>query len=241
MSGTADAVQVPSGPARGVPASAVKAKLYGFRGAGPSFSAELMLRHKGIRYRRVNMIWGRHRKTLSSKGFPGGTLPALLLDGHHVQTNRGIARALDELVPDPPLFPADPAARAEVEAVERFGDEVLQQATRRMILWTYTRHPESVTPHPAMGRIPLPRNRWLRTLLMRRPFEHYGITDTVVEKDFETVPVMLDKLDAYAADGLLNGPRLTAADFQIAPLIAALLSIADLGPLWPRRPAAAWL
>ena len=73
---------------------------------------------------------------------------------------------------------------------------------------------------------------------MRRPFEHYGITDPVVEKDFETVPVMLDKLDAYAADGLLNGPRLTAADFQIAPLIAALLSIADLGAEVGQHPVA---
>jgi glutathione S-transferase len=223
----------------GMPASTVKAKLYGIRGAPPSFSAELMLRHKGITYRRTNVIPGRHRKTLPARGFPEGTAPALVLNGNRVQTNRRIARALDELVPDPPLFPADPEARADVEEAERFGDEVLQHATRRMTLWSLTIDPESVTPHPAIGRLLVPRNAWLRAQLMPKAFELYGISDAVVQKDFEALPVMLDKLDGYVADGVLNGPRLTAADFEIAPLIAALLGHKNRAAEIARRPVAA--
>jgi glutathione S-transferase len=204
---------------------AVKAKLYGLRGSAPSFSPELMLRHKGIGYRRVNLMPGRHGKALLSKGFPGGTVPAIMLNGRRVQTNRAIARALDDLVPDPPLFPADPVARADVEAAERYGDEVLQPATRRMILWSMTRDPDSVTPHPANGRLPIPRNRWLRSWLMPRVFAQYGITDSVVREDFEALHVTLDKIDAYMADGVLDSAQLTAADFEIAPLIGALLGI----------------
>jgi glutathione S-transferase len=221
------------------PASAVKAKLYGFQGAAPSFSAELMLRHKQIRYRRVNLIWFRAGKTLPRKGFPGRTAPALLLDGRRVQTNRAIARALDEIVPDPPLFPADPSERWDLEAAESFGDEVLQHATRRMFLWSSTRDPDSVTPHPAIGRMPIPRNAWLRTRAMRRPFDHYGITDARVREDFEALPGWLDKLDAFVADGVLNGPELTAADFEIAPLLGALLGIADVGAEVGRHPVVA--
>jgi glutathione S-transferase len=218
------------------PATAVKAKLYGFQGAPPSFSAELMLRHKQIRYRRVNLIWFSAGRTLPRKGFPGRTAPALLLNGRRVQTNRAIARALDEVVPDPPLFPDDPGERWHVEAVESFGDEVLQHATRRMFLWSSTRDPDSVTPHPAIGRMPFPGNAWLRDRVMRRPFEHYAITDAVVRDDFEALPGMLDRLDAFVADGVLGGPELTAADMQIAPLLAALAGIANLRAEIGRRP-----
>ena len=76
-----------------------KAKLYGIRGSAPSFSPELMLRHKGIPYRRVNLIPDRHRKTLPAKGFPGRTVPALIVAGRRAQTNGAIARLLDEIVP----------------------------------------------------------------------------------------------------------------------------------------------
>jgi glutathione S-transferase len=221
------------------PASVVEAKLYGFQGAPPSFSAELMLRHKGIRYRRVNLIWFRAGKTLPAKGFPGRTAPALVLDGRRVQTNRAIARALDEVIPDPPLLPDDPSERWDVEAVETFGDEVLQHATRRMFLWSSTHDPDSVTPHPAIGRMPFPRNAWVRKRVMRRPFEHYGITEAVVREDFKALRAWLDKLDAFVADGVLNAPELTAADFEIAPLIAALLGIADLGAEVGRHPVVA--
>jgi glutathione S-transferase len=238
MGGTA-VVDTPKGARDSTTPGAVKAKLYGLRGSAPSFSPELMLRHKGIDYRRVNLMPGRHGKTLLAKGFPGGTVPAITLNGRRVQTNRAIARALDELVPDPPLFPAEPAVRADLEAAERFGDEVLQPATRRIILWSMTRDPDSVTPHPANGRIPVPRNRWLRARLMPRVFDQYGITDSVVRKDLEALHVMLDKIDAYVADGVLNGPQLTAADFEIAPLIGALLGIGSCRAEVAGRPVAA--
>jgi glutathione S-transferase len=233
-----DSTTIEATAANGTPPSAVEAKLYGFKGAAPSLSAELMLRHKGIAYRRVNLIWFRAAKSLPAKGFPGRTAPALLLDGRPVQTNRAIARALDEVVPEPALFPADSVERWHVEAAESFADEVLQHATRRMFLWTSTRDPASVTSNPAIGRMPIPRNAWVRTRVMRRPFQHCGITDAVVRADFDALPEMLDRLDEFIADGVLNGPQPNAADLQIAPLIGALMGIADLGAEIGQRPVA---
>ncbi|CAN5450062.1 hypothetical protein BH20ACT17_BH20ACT17_03100 [soil metagenome] len=47
--------------------------------------------------------------------FAQRTVPALRLDGgEKVQGSRAILRRLDELVPEPPLLPADPAARDAV-------------------------------------------------------------------------------------------------------------------------------
>ena len=219
-------------------AGPIKAKLYGIRGSAPSFSPELMLRHKGIPYRRVNLIPDRHRKRLPAKGFPGSTVPALLVDGRRVQTNRAIARALDEVVPEPRLLPTYRTARAEVEKAELFGDKVFQQAVRRIVLWSLVNDPDSVTPHPAIGALPIPRNAWLRRRLTRRSLEVVGITDAVVHDDFKAVPEMIDRLEDYMDDGVLNGADLNSADFQIAPLIAALLGASYVATDVVDRPAA---
>jgi glutathione S-transferase len=49
-----------------------------------------------------------------------GTLPALLIDGQRVKTNREIARFLDGIRPDPPLFPTEADRRRAVEEAERW-------------------------------------------------------------------------------------------------------------------------
>jgi glutathione S-transferase len=220
----------------------VEAKLFGLRGAPPSYTAELMLRHKGIEYERVNLFPTMSARALARQGFSGRTAPAMLLNGRQVQTNRAIARALDELVPDPPLFPSDPEARAAVEEAERFGDEILQHATRRMTLWSLTQDRDSVNFHPTLGALPVPRfpkNARLRNLLMFRIFRHYGISKRVVGDDSRALPWMLDRLDDYVGAGVLNGPQLTAADYEIAPLVAMLLSHNSLKAEIAARPVAA--
>ena len=50
-------------------------------------------------------LQGRH----CAAGFQGGTVPALKLDGRRVQGS--LARALDELIPERPLFPGGAEAR----------------------------------------------------------------------------------------------------------------------------------
>ncbi len=60
-----------------------------------------------------------------AKGFETMTVPALEVDGRRrIEGTRNIARALDELVPHPPLFPADPARRRAVEKAECFGEQL---------------------------------------------------------------------------------------------------------------------
>jgi glutathione S-transferase len=223
---------------RTIPAGELKAKLYGVPGSAPTFSTELMLMHKGIQYRRVDLIPALHRRRLRSKGFPGITVPALVLNGEHVQTNREVARALDRLVPDPPLFPRSAGGRTEVEDAERYADEVLQPAVRRIIIWSVGHDPDSVRFHPSNGRMRIPRSAWLRERLMPRVYRAWQIDEAIVRVDFERLPHILDRLDAYVADGILDNPRLTAADFETAPLIAALLGVADLSAEVGSRPVA---
>src|SRR5438874_2451649 len=107
-----------------------------------------MLEYKRIPYRRVVLPTGFQPIALRLAGFAGndapfrridgrvprslvgadrlGTVPALRFGDERVKTNRGIARFLDRVQPEPPLFPADPDLRAAVEEAERWGDEELQ-------------------------------------------------------------------------------------------------------------------
>jgi hypothetical protein len=56
----------------------------------------------------VRLIPGLHPVLVRFAGFEGFTVPALELDGHKVQGSRRIARFLDEVSAERPLFPLDP-------------------------------------------------------------------------------------------------------------------------------------
>src|SRR3954447_16684688 len=86
---------------------AMHATLFGLASSHPTLTAELMLRHKGIDHRRIDLMPGLHAGALRAMRFPGVTVPAMRLDGTRLQGTRTISRALDSLVPSPPLFPHD--------------------------------------------------------------------------------------------------------------------------------------
>src|SRR5215218_4688441 len=117
----------------------MNARLYVIPASHPSIAAQLMLEHKGISYKRTDLLPVISKGVLRAVRFPGVTVPALKIDGQKVQGSRPITRELERLRPDPPLFPADPEKRAAVEEAERFGDEELQ-ATVRQLLWWGLKH-----------------------------------------------------------------------------------------------------
>jgi hypothetical protein len=93
------------------------------------------------------------------------------------------------------LSRTDKAARPKFEQAERFVDEVLQHACRRLILWSLSIDPDSVTPHPAIGRVQVEApNRVLRELLLRGAFSMYGIAEEVIDADAHALPEMLDQV-----------------------------------------------
>jgi hypothetical protein len=50
---------------------------------------------------------------------------------------------------------------------------------------------------------------------------------------------MLDRIDGWIGDGLINGPELNVADFMIAPSLALMLYRDDLDDVFAGRPALA--
>src|SRR5204863_7599419 len=100
----------------------------------PAMAARRMLELKGIPYKRVDLMPVISRGALRALRFPGNTVPSLLIGGKKITGSRAIARELDRLRPEPPLYPTEPERLVAVEDAERWGEEIVQPAVRR-IFW----------------------------------------------------------------------------------------------------------
>lgn len=219
----------------------VTTRLYAIPPSHPSHAARLMLEHKGIEHKVVNVIPGMHALAVRAAGFPRGTVPALKLEGRRVQGSREIARALEQAKPEPRLFPAEPERLLAVEAAERWGDEEFQDLPRSLTRWLAANRPEMRVHMAAEAGVPVPRLAAPANALVARYFARkVGADDTErVRAAVAGMPAQLDRVDALIADGVIAGSEPNAADFQIAPTVRVLLSYEDLAPLIEDRPAAA--
>lgn len=218
-----------------------KVTLYMFPGSNSALTGRLMLDHKGIDYRLVKLPPAAHAFILLGLGFETMSVPALKIGRRRVQGTRWIARELDEDFPQRPLYPADPARRAAVEEAERWG-EGFQNATRRIFYCAARRDRKAFTSVMLPERWP-PMRLALRIcapLIIRLATGAHRASDPAGREDVALLPERLDRIDGWIEDGLLNGPELNAADFQIAPNVTALMLADDLRPFVEQRPAAAF-
>jgi glutathione S-transferase len=218
----------------------VAVKLYVIPGSHPSKAAELMLEHKGIPFKRVDLVTAMHRPALKLLGFPGKTVPAMKADGHKAQGTREISRALDEMKPEPRLVSSD-----AVKEAERWGDEQFQSIPRRLSWWALLhlsgkQRTEAAKLSLQGYRLGLPVGVAARTVLpiAKRSAGYNHSTDENVKTDLAAVPDRIDNVDARLAEGVIGGEQLNAADFQIATTVRLLLAFEDLRPYIEGRPAA---
>src|SRR3954454_7433271 len=216
------------------------ARLYVIPGSHPSAAVELMLKHKGIAYKRKDLMPVVSKGVLRAVGFPGITVPALKIEGDKVQGSRPIARALDRLRPEPPLFPADPEQRAAVEEAERFGDEELQHPIRQILWWGIKKDRKPLRSYSEGARLGAPLGLLMKTAapIVALAARFNEAVEENVRQALAALPPMLDKVDALVESGVINGAQLNAADFQIAPSIGLAMTLDDLRPAIENRPAA---
>jgi glutathione S-transferase len=247
------------GVERDVPraASVDDATLYVIHGSHACAAAKLMLQCKGIGFRTVALPTGLHPQLIRLRGFPGskkpirmvdgrptrmsalldrfGTVPALRLGTDRVQRNREIARYLDRIVPEPPLFPAEPAERAAVEEAEAWGDEPLQMLARRIVLACPL---DGLSARGGRGRL----GALLATNDLQRDIGAKLASRTTfrVNADAERrllaqLPAALDHADELCATGVIGGEEPNVADMMIAPSLALLDYRLDLREELRRR------
>jgi glutathione S-transferase len=217
----------------------LEVKLYSIAVSHPARTAGLMLRHKGIDFELVDIPAGSQLALMRLHGFSGGTVPALKIDGRKVQGSLQISRALEDLQPEPPLFPADPQQRAAVEEAERWGEIVLQPPPRNFFRWAVSRDAklrrvlaEAVgMPAPPVAAVITKPVGWYYSRVVS------GSTDESIQAQLASLPAQLDHVDGLIADGLIGGEQPNAADFQIATSLRVMLNFPQLAPLIESRPA----
>jgi glutathione S-transferase len=216
----------------------VAIKLYGSPPSPPSHSARLMVERKGLEHKMIWLLPGLWPALLRTRGFAGGTVPAMKVDGRKIQGSTLISRELERVQPDPPLFPEDPEKRRAVEEAERWGDQTLQDVPRRIVRWMAVHRPETKVMIAREVGIPFPRfAAWINTPSAKHLANKVDADDRVRGAIAE-VPAVLDHVDALIADGVIGGDEPNAADLQIATSVRALLTVHDLDPVTNGRPAA---
>jgi glutathione S-transferase len=219
----------------------VTARLYVIPASHPSIAVALMLEHKGIAYKRTDLFPVMSKAIVRALGFPAKTVPALKIEGRKLQGSREISRALDQIRPEPALFPADPEQRVAVEEAERFGDEELQHPMRQISWWAIRKDNSSLRSYSEGAKLGIPIGLAVRTAapVVALSARFNEATDENVRRDLAALPGLLDKVDAWIEAGVLGGEQLNAADFQIAPSIALAMTLDDLRPAIENRPAGA--
>lgn len=183
---------------------------------------------KGVDYERHAPPPGPHMATalLMTRG-EHKTFPLLKLDGKAIGDSTVIIAALEELYPEPPLYPADPAERRRALELEDFFDEELGPHSRHIAFHYLRRDPEKLSEFAA-ALMPPPI---VRFALARRAAGaaagafsgmRYGVgSEESAERSRQKVHAAMDRLELEL--DAAGGPHLVGDAFSVADLTAAAL------------------
>ena len=195
----------------------------------PCMTVRAALDRKELAYELQNMDMGGHNAQMEEIYGEGNvTVPGAVIDGEPVHGSTAILAKLEELRPEPTLYP-EPNADAIHEA-ELWGDGHLQDLGRRLPWGVMHFRPEAMGTFG--GGDPLdPAGTDFAMRFVRASWKYHKITAERLASDLASLPEMIDHIESLAADGIIGGEEPNAADLQIGATIRVLLPIGDLQPL----------
>ena len=169
----------------------------------PCMTVLAALEMKGLAYEKVELQLGQHPTQVPEIYGEGHvTVPAMMAGDEQFNDSRSIMVKIEELAPEPPLYPADIAEA--VREAERWGDEVLQGAARRLVWGAMHFRPEAMGTYGGGG--PLDASGTDFAIKSLRGFWKYlGITAEKLASDLEQLPGQLNKVDELVAEGTIGG------------------------------------
>jgi glutathione S-transferase len=180
---------------------------------------------KRIPHRRVRLTPGFHlmrvrRLTGQNK------VPVLIADGQRLADSTKIIAALEQQQPEPPLYPADPEARARALAIEDHYDEQVAPDLRR-IFWSYYLPSWGASTRLITSGAGLPAKVLVKTLfpLMRPVFRrNMGATKAGIAEARGRLAGHLDRLESeIGPSGYLVGDAFSVADLSAAAIMSAIV------------------
>ena len=218
------------------------ARLYVIPASHPAMTAQLMLEHKGIPYKRTDLMPVISKGVLQALRFPGVTVPALKIDGRKVQGSREIARELDRAAARAAALPRRPRGAHRGRggrALRRRGPAARRSAASSGTSLKRDRSPLRSYSEGAKLGIPIGLAVKTAAPIVALAARFNEATDENVRRDLAALPGMLQRIDDWIAAGVLGGEQLNAADFQIAPSLRLAMTLEDLRPAIEDRPAGA--
>ncbi|HEU5142937.1 MAG TPA: glutathione S-transferase [Solirubrobacterales bacterium] len=207
-----------------------------------SEKARWALAWKGVEHKRHSPVPGAHMVVAAwlTRGRQV-TLPVLEIDGRRIGDSTAIVAALEQLYPEPPLYPDDPAERRRALELEDFFDEQLGPYVRQLAWHEFGNDRErfhELMKHaapPPLSRMPGAAAAYARlyTTLRFRAGDKGRAEQSRIK-----VLAALDRLEAELGDReYLVGERFSIADLTAASLFYPLVQPPE-GPMPPDQPAA---
>jgi glutathione S-transferase len=189
--------------------------------------ARWALDFKGIRHHRRSLMPGGPKAMWFARK---GTLPVLDLDGERIVDSTAIIGALEELQPEPALYPADPEERRRALGLEDFFDENAGHDMRRVGFCELREDLDYGVSFMTTDQSPTRRAMGRAGLKVAFPFvwrymsARYAFTEEAVERSRETLIAALDRIESERAGGdYLVGNRFSVADLTAASLLYPLV------------------
>jgi glutathione S-transferase len=126
-----------------------------------------------------------------------------------------------------------------VEDAERWGEEILQPAVRRILWNALRRNREPLASYAKGARLGVPIGLAVRTSapIVAAAARMNGADDEVVRADVAALPGWLRRIEDWIAEGVLGSEPPNAADLQIAASVRLAMTLDDLRGAIARRPA----
>jgi glutathione S-transferase len=185
---------------------------------------------KELDYERVDLEPGEAQHEQMARIYGDGKIrvPGLSIGEERVHGSRPILARLEELEPDPPLFPESIADA--VRDAEAWGETEIQNVTRRLWFGALYFRPEAMGTYLGVGPLdPAGTDSVIEALPWW--WEYNGVSAERLAADLAGLPPALDHVDELAGEGVIDGDQPTAADLQVGAPLSALLTVGDLRPL----------
>lgn len=213
-----------------------KVTLHALPPSHPCKTVGAALDHKGIEYEWVNLDFGTHSDQIAELyGEEAKTVPGLSIGEERIHGSTAILKRLEELVPENPLYP-DPIAE-QVREAEVWADGDLQDFGRRIPWGALYFRPELLGRINGVDELD-PAGTDFAMKFVRSTWKYHSISSVQIVEDLDRLPGMVDRIEALAGAGILDGESPTAADFQIGSSIWVIATIADVKPVL--EGSAAW-
>ncbi|MEV4422014.1 glutathione S-transferase N-terminal domain-containing protein [Patulibacter sp. NPDC049589] len=200
----------------------------------PCHTVEAALQLKGLAYEKVALPAGGHQEAMAEIYGPARvTVPGIVVDGTPVHGSVNILERLEQLQPEPALYP--PAIADAVHEAERWGDGRLQDLARYLPWGALYFRPESLGTFGGAGALDAAGTDDAIKVI-RGTWRYHDLTAQRLYDGLEDLPALLDRVDALAADGTIGTEHVTAADLQLGASLRVLLTVGDLHPLMAGRP-----